>query len=152
MFPFAFLCLLYAGNVRDACLILGSGTPPGGGQGNSSILAWRTPWIEEPGRQTMVRGVTRSQTGLKWLSMHACIMKLFTLSFSIQFLFYNLKFINQEVLWSILCRYHSFNPHSLQLPGGHIISIYLYVLSMITKCSTNMKYRHITSRCQRMHL
>ena len=33
---------------------------------HSSILAWRTPWTEEP-------GVTHSWTRLKQLSMHACI-------------------------------------------------------------------------------
>ena len=32
-------------------LIPGLGRSPGGGHGNpSSILAWRIPWIEEPGR------------------------------------------------------------------------------------------------------
>ncbi len=36
---------------------------------HSSILAWRIPWIEEPGwLQSM--GVTKSQTGLKSLSIH----------------------------------------------------------------------------------
>ena len=41
-------------NVRDtadAGSIPGSGRSPGGGNGNhSSILAWRIPWTEEPGR------------------------------------------------------------------------------------------------------
>ena len=32
----------------DVGLILGLGRSPGGG--NSSILAWRIPWTEEPGR------------------------------------------------------------------------------------------------------
>ena len=40
-----------AGDVRDVGLIPGSGRSPGGGHGNnSSILAWRIPWTEEPGR------------------------------------------------------------------------------------------------------
>ena len=40
-----------AGDIRDASSILGSGRSPGGGHGNhSSILAWRIPWTEEPGR------------------------------------------------------------------------------------------------------
>ena len=39
-----------AGDVRDLGLIPGSGRPPGGGHGNdSSMLAWRIPWTEEPG-------------------------------------------------------------------------------------------------------
>ena len=35
--------------VRDASSILGLGRSPGGGHGNSSILAWRILWTEEPG-------------------------------------------------------------------------------------------------------
>ena len=43
--------LANAGDVRDVGLIPGSGRSPGGGHGNnSSILAWRIPWTEEPGR------------------------------------------------------------------------------------------------------
>ena len=39
------------GDARDIGLILGSGRLCGGGHGNlSSILAWRIPWTEEPGR------------------------------------------------------------------------------------------------------
>ena len=34
---------------RDVSLITGSGGLPGGGNGNSSILAWKIPWTEEPG-------------------------------------------------------------------------------------------------------
>ena len=40
-----------AGDIRDADLISGSGRSPGGGHVTySSILAWRIPWTEEPGR------------------------------------------------------------------------------------------------------
>ena len=40
-----------AGDIRDRALIPESRSSPGGGQGNhSSILAWRIPWTEEPGR------------------------------------------------------------------------------------------------------
>ena len=43
--------LANAGDVRDMGSIPGSGRSPGGGHGNnSSILAWRIPWTEEPGR------------------------------------------------------------------------------------------------------
>ena len=38
-----------AGDMGDASSILGSGRSPGVGYGNSSILAWRIPWTEEPG-------------------------------------------------------------------------------------------------------
>jgi len=35
----------------NASQILGLGKSPGGGHGTqSSILAWRIPWIEEPGK------------------------------------------------------------------------------------------------------
>ena len=36
---------------------------------HSSILAWRTPWTEEPGG-AMVHGVAQSRTQLKQLSMN----------------------------------------------------------------------------------
>ena len=38
-----------AEGIRDAGLIPGWGRSPGGGATHSSILAWRTPWTEEPG-------------------------------------------------------------------------------------------------------
>ena len=50
-----------AGDIRDADSIPGSGRSPGGGQGiQSSILAQRIPWIEEPGGWAAVHGVTNS--------------------------------------------------------------------------------------------
>ena len=40
-----------AGDARDMCLIPGSGRSPGTENGYwSSILAWKIPWTEEPGR------------------------------------------------------------------------------------------------------
>ena len=40
-----------AEGVRDEVLIPESGRSPGGGMAtHSSILAWRIPWTEEPGR------------------------------------------------------------------------------------------------------
>ena len=41
---------------------------------HSSILAWRTPWTEEPGGLQSI-SVTKSQTRLKGLSMQTCIHK-----------------------------------------------------------------------------
>jgi len=39
-----------AGDIRDKGSIPGWGRSPGGGHGNhSSALAWKIPWIEEPG-------------------------------------------------------------------------------------------------------
>ena len=41
-------------NAGDPCLIPGLGRSPGGGNGNSSILAWRIQWTEESaGLQSM---------------------------------------------------------------------------------------------------
>ena len=37
------------GDVRDMGLIPGSGRSSGEENGNSSILTWRIPWIEEAG-------------------------------------------------------------------------------------------------------
>ena len=40
-----------ARDVRDVGVIPGSGRSPGGGHTtHSSVLAWRIPWTEEPGR------------------------------------------------------------------------------------------------------
>ena len=39
----------------DGGLILGSGRSPGGGDGHSSILAWRIPGTEEPGGLHSIR-------------------------------------------------------------------------------------------------
>ena len=43
---------------------------------HSSILAWSIPWTEEPGWQTTVHRVTKSQTPLKQLSTHINTGKL----------------------------------------------------------------------------
>ena len=40
-----------AGDVKDVGSLPGLGRSPGGGMAaHSSILAWRIPWTEEPGR------------------------------------------------------------------------------------------------------
>ena len=39
-----------AGDTRDTGSIPGSDRSPGEGHGNLSILPWRIPWTEEPGR------------------------------------------------------------------------------------------------------
>ena len=58
------------GGERVAGSIPGSGRYPGERNGNPlSILAWKFPWTEEPGRLHTVQGVSRSQT---WLSTHMC--------------------------------------------------------------------------------
>ena len=51
-------------NARDQSSITGYEDPLEKGMAtHSSILVWRIPWTEEPGRAT-VHGVTKSQTGL----------------------------------------------------------------------------------------
>ena len=44
---------------------------------HSSILAWRIPWTEEPGRRWPI--VSQSQTRLKGLSLRACVQGLWLL-------------------------------------------------------------------------
>ena len=56
-----------AGDPRDAGSIPGSGRFPGGVATHSSILAWRIPWTEEPGRLQST-GSQRVGPRLKWLS------------------------------------------------------------------------------------
>ena len=60
------------GDLRNMGSIPGWERSPGGGYGNSSTLAWRIPWTEGA-RYAIVLGVTKSQTGLKWLGTHVCI-------------------------------------------------------------------------------
>ena len=52
-----------AGDIREVGLIPGSGRSPGGGNGTpSSILVWRMPWTEEPGRLQSMRLQTHAQS------------------------------------------------------------------------------------------
>ena len=59
-----------AEDIRDVGLIPGLGRSPGGGNGNLlQCSCLKIPWMEEP--MVTVHGVEKSQTRLKWLSMHA---------------------------------------------------------------------------------
>ena len=50
-------------NAGELGLIPGLGKAPGEGTAtHSSILAWRIPWTEEPGRLHTVHGVTKNRT------------------------------------------------------------------------------------------
>ena len=52
--------LANAGNIRDIGSIPGSRRSPGEGNGNhSSILAWKIPWMEEPGGLQASMGLQR---------------------------------------------------------------------------------------------
>ena len=60
-----------ARDIRDGGSIPGLGRSSGGGHAtDSSILAWRIPWTEEPGGLRFGPGVAKSWTRLKRLSMH----------------------------------------------------------------------------------
>ena len=62
-----------AGDIRDGGSIPGLGRSSGGGHAtDSSILAWRIPWTEEPGGLQFGPGVAKSWTRLKQLSTHGC--------------------------------------------------------------------------------
>ena len=54
-----------AGDIRDTGLISESGRSREGGHGNTSILALRIPWTEEP----TFHGVIQSRTQLKRLNI-----------------------------------------------------------------------------------
>ena len=61
---------------RAAALVTGSGRSPEEGMAtHSSVLAWSTPWTEEP-TGLRVHRVEKSQTQLKRLSMHAYKKKI----------------------------------------------------------------------------
>ena len=58
-----------AGDVRDKGSISGLGRSPGGGHGNPcSILAWKRPWSEEPGR---LQSIGSHRVGQEWSDL-AC--------------------------------------------------------------------------------
>ena len=62
------------GDVRDAGSIPGSGRSPGGGHGHPlQYSCWENP-VDRGAWWTMVHGVAKSQTRLKWLNKHACIV------------------------------------------------------------------------------
>ena len=64
-------------DIRDGVRSLGWKDPLKKGMTtHSNILAWRIPWIEEPGELQSL-GVTKSGTRLKWLSTHAWIILFF---------------------------------------------------------------------------
>ena len=59
-----------AGNVRDTSSTLGLGRTPGEGRAtHSSILAWRIPWTEEPGK-LLSTGLQRVGHKLKRFTTH----------------------------------------------------------------------------------
>ena len=63
-----------AGDTGDTSLVPGLGRSPGGGHGNPpSILAWRIPWTKKSGGLQFT-GAAKSQTKLKWLSMHSKLL------------------------------------------------------------------------------
>ena len=64
------------GDKRVAGSLPGSGRSPGGGHGNSRILACRIPWTEEPG-SLQSRRLQKSWTRVKWLSAHlnSCLQR-----------------------------------------------------------------------------
>ena len=43
---------------------------------HSSILVWRIPWTEEPGRLYIVHGVAKSQTQLSQFHFHVIIVNM----------------------------------------------------------------------------
>ena len=64
-----------AGTVRDTGSILGLGRSPGGERSNSIQYSCLENPMDRGAWWTMVHRVPKSQTRLKWLSMHAYIMQ-----------------------------------------------------------------------------
>ena len=65
-----------AGDVRDADSIPESGRSPGRGHGNPLQYSCLENPMDRGAWWTTVYGVTKSQTRLKWLSMHAHILPI----------------------------------------------------------------------------
>ena len=74
-----------AGDIRDAGSVPRSGRSPEEGMAtHSSILAWRIPWTEEPGRLQSI--ASQSWTRLKWLSTyHFSRVHIYALIYDIRF-------------------------------------------------------------------
>ena len=60
-------------NAGDLGLIPGSGRSPGEGNGNSSTLAWKIPWMEEPIMLPVDTSLSEVELGreLNWLPKKA---------------------------------------------------------------------------------
>ena len=67
-------------NAGDLGLIPGLGRSPGGGQAtHSSILAWRIPWTEEPGR---LQSLVLQRVGHDWATKHCTFVSILPLTFT----------------------------------------------------------------------
>ena len=80
---------------------------------HSSILAWRIPWTEEPGRLQSMES-QRVRHNWKWLSMHACPLKQCMVVFCLIFLaillhiFWNVLLSLSTLFWSLHFHDHLF--------------------------------------------
>ena len=120
-FPCGSDCNEAACNAGDQSLIPGLGRSPWEWNGNhSSILAWRIPWIEEPGGLHTVHGVTKSQTRL---------------SDSHSLLGHHKHWVVFPVLWSriswVIYFIHSINSVQLSIPISQFIPCPVFPLVSI---------------------
>ena len=63
-------------DIRDAGSVPGLGRPPGGGHGSPPQGSCLENPMDRGAWWATVHRVTKSQTRLKWLNMHACIVDL----------------------------------------------------------------------------
>ena len=93
-----------AGDLRDPCLIPGLGRSPGAGHGN----AFQYPCLENPmdrgAWRATVHRVTKSRTGLKWLSVHAWgVFSYYALRYFSSLPFYFLWGLLLRMFWTTCC-------------------------------------------------
>ena len=74
----------HAGDIRDSGLIPGWGRSPGRGHGNPLQYFCLENPMNRGAWWTMVHKIPKSQTRLKWLSMHTCILLLGNVIFTTQ--------------------------------------------------------------------
>ena len=77
-----------AGDAGDLVSIPGSGRSPGGGNGNPFQYSCLENLMDRGAWWATVHGIAKSQTQLKWLSMHAVLTYPVMVTFSYFFLFY----------------------------------------------------------------
>ena len=111
-------------NVGDLDSIPGLGSLLGKGMATSSILAWKTPWTEEPGGLQSMGYIELDTT--RWLTL-----SLFTIDpiITVERYYYFCHFIDEKSLswwqsWDVVINRHPDSPPwvSLGHMGSHLIS------------------------------
>ena len=105
---------------------------------HSSTLAWRIPWMEEPGR---LQSMGLQRVGHDWatsLSLY-CVLSIQYIPYSVfhlHDLFYNWKFVPLNLL-------HLFHhPLTCLFPGNHLFVLYIYESALVQFSNFTYSWNH----------